>query len=111
MEKNTVIIDLEKYEKLIIDLEKLKKENEELEHKYILATTENNLVKDKITNDIYKECEWELKQIAKNKNIDNSYYKTQIGNKFREYGFISQDYIDSQIEIILEKFDEEGKEE
>ena len=101
MEKNTVLIDLEKYEKLIIDIENLKKEIKDLEHKYLDASTDNVLVKDKITKDIYKEFKWQLGQITKNKDEDNSYYKRQISDKFKDYGFISQDYINSQIEIML----------
>ena len=111
MEKNTVLIDLEEYKQLIIAIENFKKEIEDLEHKYLDAITDNALVKDKITKDIYKEFKWQLGQITKNKDEDNSYYKRQISDKFKDYGFISQDYINSQIEIMLERYEEEKEEE
>ena len=107
MEKNTVLIDLEKYEQLIKEIENLKNENKKLEHLYLEEKTSNVLVKDTITNEIYKDYEWQLKQIVKDKSQDNSYYKRQISEAFKKYGFISQDFINEQIEIMIEKYEDD----
>ena len=73
MEKNIVVIDLEKYEKLIKDLEGNKVKIKELEEFCNLLENQNNAVDSNITDRIYKASSWELSSIVKSGKEDNKY--------------------------------------
>lgn len=109
MEKNIVLIDLERYDTLL-------KENERIKKELALNELEINSLKNEIQNInetiirlVYKEVDWELKQIIANKDSDNNYYKREIAEKFHYYGVISQDYINECIEKMIVRYEEENK--
>lgn len=104
MEKNIVVIDLEKYEKLIKDLEGNKVKIKELEKFCDLLGNQNNAVDSNITDRIYKECSWELSNIVKSGKRDNAYSINNIIEAYKGYGYSSMDYINSCIDKLIERY-------
>lgn len=111
MEKNIVVIDLEKYENLIKENEKAKRELELKELEINSLKNERQEINETILKLVYKEVNWELKQIVANKDDNNNYYKREIAEKYHYYGFTSQDYINECIEKMIEMYEEDYKKE
>ena len=111
MEKNIVVIDLEKYENLIKENENLKREKDQLDQEITLLKNEREANNQKIMELIYEECRWELGQMVKNKEDNNSYYKRQIAERYNYYGITSLDYINECIDRMIKKYEEDNKEE
>lgn len=105
MEKNIVVIDLEKYEKLIRDLECNKVKIKELEKICNLLGTQKNAVDSNITDRIYKESSWELSNIVKSGKEDNRYSINNIIEAYKGYGYSSMDYINSCIDKLIERYE------
>ena len=107
MEKNIVVIDLEKYEKLIKDFELSKVRIKELEELCNLLESQNSAIDSNITDRIYKKHDWELGHLVEEGKDNNEYYINKIISSYNEYGYTSIDYINSCVDKMIERYKEQ----
>lgn len=101
MEKNIVVIDLEKYENLIKKVENQKNKISELENEIVIQVNERETVNSSIYSMIYKDMGWHLQQIVKDKEDDYGYHHNNLKEEFKEYGYNDENYINECIENMI----------
>lgn len=101
MEKNIVVIDLYKYDELIKEIENKKNKVKELEKEIEKQISERKLVNSTIYSKIYKDMDWHLKQIVKDEEDDYGYYHNLLRDKFKEYGYDDENYINECIKCMI----------
>ncbi len=111
MEKNIVVIDLEKYENLIKKIENQKNKINELGEEIYKQISERKLVNSTIYSRIYKDMNWHIKQIVKNKEDDYGYYHNNLREEFKKYGYDDENYINECIENMIKDTENELEKE
>lgn len=109
MEKNIVVIDLEKYENLIKKVENQKNEISNLKQELEQQTSKNKNVNNAIYRKIYDDKRWDLKQIVYDRKNNFDYHSKVIKEKFKEYGYDDENYINECIESMIEDKENELK--
>ena len=108
MEKNIVIIELDKYEKIIEENKDKENKIAYLEKEYAKLKTETNTLYEEISRRIYNENNYYLCKLIEDREM--TYYRKQIISDYNEYCIYNIDYINEQIDIMIERKKEEQEE-
>lgn len=102
MEKNIVVIDLNKYDNLITEIENQKNKISNLEQELEKQISERKMVNSVIYSKIYKDKSWHLKQIVDSNEDDYDYYFKTIREDFLNYGYTNEDYIKDCVKNMVQ---------